>query len=181
MYYTDLGGKKHPPVDPRRNPHILNALKSYGQLHEGLSCEIHSVQINPGSNKVLLELKLTNNDTFDYFHLDPEKTGMGLFHYFTNGLSLWSPSQMKRYENHVQHIQPDPWDSWDMNWLSVIRSGETKIFRINYTNFDPVPAGQYKLQFSFPGLSHVERSELVQRNGRIWLGELDLSQDIQIR
>jgi hypothetical protein len=179
--YIDLEGKKHPQVDQRSDPRILNALKLYGQLHEGLNCEIRSVQINRGSNKVSLELKLTNNDSFDYYHLDPEKMGMGLFHYFTNGLHLWSPTLKKSFENHVQHIAPEPWDSWKMDWLSLIRSGESKTIWINYTNFDPVPAGQYKLQFSFPGLSRVEKSELVQRKGRIWLGSLDLSQDIQIR
>lgn len=179
--YINLDGKKVPPVDPRNDPRILNALKSYGQLHEGLSCEIRSVQINQGSNKVSLELKLTNNDTFDYYHLDPEKMGLGLFHYFTNGLRLWSPTLKKSFENHVQHIAPEPWDSWNMNWLSLIRSGESKTIWINYTNFDQLSAGQYKLYFRFPGLSKVDKSELVQRKGRIWLGELDLSQDIQIR
>lgn len=180
-YYYDANGKQNPPVDPRKDPRILQALKLRGQLHEGLKCEIRSLQAIQGSSKVSLELELTNNDSFDYYHLDPDKMGMGLFHYFTNGLSFWSATQMKRYENHVQHIQPQPWDSWDISWLSLIRSGQKKTIWIHYTNFDPVPKGQYKLHFSFPGLGHVEKSQLVQRNGRIWLGNLDLSQDFQIR
>ncbi len=181
MFYTDLEGKKHPSVDPRKDSRILQALKLRGQLHEGLKCEIRSLQAIQGSSKVSLELELTNNDSFDYYHLDPDKMGMGLFHYFTNGLSFWSATQMKRYENHVQHIQPQPWDSWDISWLSLIRSGQKKTIWIHYTNFDPVPKGNYRLIFSFPGLGHVEKSQLVQRNGRIWLGNLDLSQDFQIR
>lgn len=180
-YYYDANGKQNPPVDPRKDPRILQALKLSGQLHEGLKCEIRSLQAIQGSSKVSLELELTNNDSFDYYHLDPDKMGMGLFHYFTNGLSFWSATQMKRYENHVQHIQPQPWDSWDISWLSLIRSGQKKTIWIHYTNFDLVPKGQYKLQFRFPGLGHVEKSQLVQRNGRIWLGSLDLSQDFQIR
>lgn len=180
-YYYDANGKQNPPVDPRNDPRILQALKLRGQLHEGLKCEIRSVQMIAGSSKVSVELELTNNDSFDYYHLDPEKMGMGLFHYFTNGLSMWSSIQMKRYENHVQHIQPQPWDSWDMSWLSLIRSGQKKTIWIHYTNFDPAPKGQYKLHFSFPGLGHVEKSQLVQQDARIWLGNLDLSQDFQIR
>jgi len=178
--YTDQSGKKVPPVDPRNDSRIINALSSWNQLHTGLKCEIRSVKFI-STGKVTLELQLTNNDAFNYYYLDPEKMGLGLFHYFTNGLSFWSPTLMKSFENHLQHIQPDPWDSWQINWLSLIRTHEKKTIWINYTNFDPVPAGLYKLYFRFPGLSHVKKEELVQRNGRIWLGEIDLSQDFQIR
>jgi hypothetical protein len=178
--YFDQSGKKTPTVDPRKDPRIINVLKSWNQLHEGLQCEIRSVQFK-SAGKVSVELELINNDSFNYFYLDPEKMGLGLFHYFTNGLSLWSPTLQKSFENHLQHIQPEPWDSWQMNWLSLIGSREKKTIWIHYTNFDPIPVGQYKLHFSFPGLSHVEKGDLVQRNGRIWLGDLDLSQDFQIR
>lgn len=106
--------------------------------------------------------------------------GLGLFHYFTNGLSFWSPSLKKSFDNHIEHIQPDPWDSWEINWLSLIRSGETKTINIQYTNFDPVATGDYKLYFRFPGLGRVEKSKLIQQNGRVWLGELDLSQDVTL-
>lgn len=177
--YINLDGKKVPPVDPRNDPRIINALKSWNQLHEGLQCEIRSVQLNSG--KVLLELELINNDSFNYYYLDPEKMGLELFHYFTNGLSFWSPTLKKSFDNHVQHIQPNPWNFWDINWLSLIHSKEKKTIRINYSNFDPITAGQYKLYFQFPGLSHVEKSELKQQDGRIWLGNLDLSQDFEIR
>ncbi|HCY43031.1 MAG TPA: hypothetical protein DHV48_17125 [Prolixibacteraceae bacterium] len=178
--YTDIDGEKIPPTDPRSDARILSALKSHNQLHEGLQCEIRSVQFNPGG-KVSLELELINNDSFNYYYLDPQKMGLGLFHYFTNGLSLWNPTLKKSFENHVEHLQSQSYDSWEMNWLSLINSHEKKTIWIHYTNFDQLPAGQYKLFFRFPGLSKVGKSELVQRNGRIWLGELDLSQDIQIK
>lgn len=166
-------------TDLRDDPRILQSLQSYNQLHVGLKCEIRSVQFNSGG-KVSLELELINNDSFNYYYLDPEKMGLGLFHYYTNGLSLWSPTLKKSFVNHVGHIQPEPNDSWSMNWLSLIRSHEKKTIWIHYTNFDPISAGEYRLYFRFPGLSHVEKGDLVQRNGRIWLGELDLSQDFQI-
>jgi hypothetical protein len=178
--HFDQNGKKVPVADPRTDPRIINALKSWGQFHEGLKCEIRSVQFAPGG-KVSLELELINNDSFNYYYLDPEKMGLGLFHYFTNGLSFWSPTLQKSFENHIQHIQPEPWDSWNIKWLSVIDSHEKKTISIHYTNFDPIPAGQYLLYFRFPGLSHVEKEDLVQRNGRIWLGELDLSREFQVR
>ncbi len=178
--YTDQNGKKVPAVDPRSDERIISALKSWNQLHVGLKCEIKSVGINAGG-KVSLILELTNNDSFNYYYLDPEKMGLGLFHYFTNGLSLWSPTLKKSFDNHVQHIQPQSWDSWNISWMSVIHSNERKTISINYTNFDPLSAGHYKLYFQFPGLQQVEKDDLVQRNGRIWLGTLDLSQDFEIR
>ena len=165
--------------DPRGDPRIIKALQSQDQLHAGLKCEIKSVNFGSAKN-VSLELELTNNDSFNYYYLDPEKMGLGLFHYFTNGLSLWSPSQKEFYENHVQHLRPEPYDKWQMNWLSLIRSHEKKTIRIDYTNFDSVPAGEYRLTFRFPGLGHVSRADLVQPDGRIWLGDLALSQMIQV-
>lgn len=177
-YWIDDSGKITPP-DPRSDARIIDALKSWNQLHEGLQCEIRSVQFQ-SAGKVSMELELINNDSFSYYYLDPEKMGLGLFHYFTNGLSFYSPTLKKSFDNHVQHIQPEPWDSWQIKWLSVIGSHEKKTIWINYTNFDPIPEGQYKLHFSFPGLSHVEKEDLVQRYGRIWLGDLDLSRDFQI-
>jgi len=178
--YIDPEGKRVPSEDPRSDSRILEALKSNNQLHAGLKCEIRSVQFNSG-NKVSMELELTNNDSFNYYYLDPEKMGLGLFHYFTNGLHLWSPTLRKSFDNHIQHVQPEPADSWSMNWLSLIRSHEKKTIWIHYTNFDPISLGLYKLYFRFPGLNNVEKGELVQRNGRIWLGDLDLSQDFLIR
>jgi hypothetical protein len=180
-WHFDSSGKKIPSVDPRSNSRVLRALKSYGQLHEGLKCTIRSAQFDAGTGKASILLELKNADTFDYYHLDPEKMGLGLFHYFTNGLWLWNLSTQESYGNHLQHVQPTPWNSWKPEWLSLIRSGETKLIRIDYPNFDPVPAGNYLLYFRFPGLSNVEKSKLQLETGRIWLGELDLSQNFQVR
>ncbi len=177
--YIDMDGKIVPQSDPRSDPRIIEALKSHNQLHEGLKCEIRSVELS--GNRVKMELQLSNNDSFNYYYLDPGKMGLGLFHYFTNGLSLWSPAQKKSFENNIKHIQPDSYDSWEMSWLSLIKSHEQKTIQINYDNFDPLTSGEYKLHFRYPGLAHVEKADLVQRNGRIWLGDLDLSRDIQIR
>ena len=166
--------------DPRSDPRIIQALESYNQLHIGLQCKIKSVQFGTG-NQVKLELELINNDSFNYYYLDPEKMGLGLFHYFTNGLFIRDYSYQKSFTNHTNHIQPEPWDSWKMEWLSLIKSNETKTISIVYDNFDPVIPGQYKASFQFPGLFKVSREDLVQANGRIWLGELDLTKDIQVR
>jgi len=176
--YIDMDGNAVPESDPRSDPRIVEALESHNQLHAGLKCEVRSVEFS--GNQVKMELELSNYDSYNYYYLDPDKMGLGLFHYFTNGLSLWSPTQKKSFENNIQHIQPDPYDSWEMSWLSLIKSHEQKTIQIKYDNFDLLTSGEYKLYFRFPGLSRVEKADLIQQNGRIWLGDLDLSRDIQI-
>jgi hypothetical protein len=175
---TDASGKSN--VDPRGDVRIVRALKDVGQFQEGLKCEFRSLQFN-AKNKLVLQLALINDDSINYLYLDPMKMGMGLFHYFTNGLSLWDATSFKSYSNHVQYIQPDPYNSWEKDWLSVIEKHSEKTIVITYDNFDEVPSGKYRLTFSFPGLTHVEKADLFQQNGRIWLGDLHLSQDFQIR
>ncbi len=172
---TDLSGKVNP--DPRGDERIAKALKEIGQFQEGLKCELRSVQFN-SRNKVVLQLNLINNDSFNYLYLDPVKMGMGLFHYFTNGLKLWDATSYKSYENNIQHIKPVPYNSWEKEWLSVIEKHSEKTIWITYDNFDDVPSGKYRLSFSFPGLSHVAKSELFQGENRIWMGDLTISKEI---
>jgi len=160
--------------DPREDPRIREALLKYDQFHEGLACEIMDIQmVEPGH--VLLELELKNEDSFDYLYLDPDKMGLGLFHYFTNGLFLMN-SASNTFGHKIEVLQPDPWDAWDPAWLSEIESGETVSLSIEYRGFDEFPAGDYTAWFRFPGLSgQVQKKDLVQTGGRIWLGDLDVS------
>ncbi|MDP2335052.1 MAG: hypothetical protein Q8N05_01110 [Bacteroidota bacterium] len=175
IQWTDLSGKVNP--DPRGDERIVQALKAFGQFQEGLKCELRSVQF-ASKNKVILQLGLINNDTFNYLYLDPVKMGMGFFHYFTNGLSFWDAKSYKSYSNNVQYIQPVPYNSWEKEWLSVIEKRSEKTIWITYDNFDEIPSGKYLLKFSFPGLSNVPKTELFQGNSRIWMGDLVLSKEI---
>lgn len=160
--------------DPRVDPRIREALLKYDQFHEGLACEIVDIR-TPEPGYVLLELELRNEDDFDYLYLDPGKMGMALFHYFTNGLFLMN-SSWESFAHKIEITQPEPWDSWNPAWLSVIESGETISLSIEYLEFDEFPSGNYTARFRFPGLSgQVQKDDLVQAGGRIWLGDLDVS------
>ena len=134
----------------------------------------------PEHGQLLLELELRNEDSFDYLYLDPDKMSLPIFHYFTNGLFLKNSSR-ESFTHQSEILYPDPWDSWDPDWLSVIESGETVSLSIEYLEFDEFPPGDYTASFRFPGLSgQVEKDDLVQAGGRIWLGELDLSVSLTI-
>ena len=167
-------------TDMRNDNRILDVLKKNGKFHEGLTCEIQSVQVTTDS-KVKLDLTLTNNDIFDYYYLDPIKTGLKLFHYFTTGLIL-TDSQKNSFMQRGGSIQPVPWNSWDKGWLSLIKTGEKSNISIVYDQFDVIPAGIYHASFIYPGLTHqVIKSEIQQAAGQIWLGEMTVTKDITIQ
>ena len=166
-------------ADSRKDPRIVKALKEYGQYREGLHCEIVSFHYS-APDEAVLRLKLTNRDAVNYYYLDPEKMGMGLFHYFTNGLALWDAEEHQSYTHQTEHIQPDPWDSWDLEWMSLLEGGSSVTITLEYNNFESVPPGSYSTSFSFPGLSHVELDQLAQRHGQIWLGKLQLNREVVV-
>lgn len=166
--------------DAREDPRVVEALKKYGQYREGLSCEIISIQFN-SSGHAVMQLELSNGDEQSYYYLDPAKMGIGLFHYFTNGLTLWDADEAISYENQTEHIQPDPWDSWDLDWMSILEGKSSVQLTISYEDFEEVPSGSYLAYFRFPGPgSAVGPDELNQSQGRIWLGELWLSSEVLI-
>jgi hypothetical protein len=171
-----LGNKN---ADPRKDMRIIEALNKYNQYREGLKCEIIAVQ-NITFKNVKIELRLTNNDFNNLYYLDPNKMGINLFHYFTNGLFL-RDSTNKTYTHSVSITHPDPWDAWKIEWLSILKSKESKTLSIIYENFETITPGQYNAFFSFPGLKHqVARDEFRKDNGRIWLGDLHVTKKIII-
>jgi len=166
-------------ADSREDPRIIKALEKYDQYREGLFCEIVSCSYS-APDQVVLSLKLTNRDDVNYYYLDPEKMGMGLFHYFTNGLSLWDAEEQQSYSNHTEHISPEPWDSWDLDWMSLLEGGNSVTIALEYNNFEPLPSGSFVALFRFPGLSHVAYDQLTQQHGQIWLGKLELNKEVQV-
>ena len=165
--------------DSREDERIVKALKKYGQYREGLHCELVSCNYT-APDEMVLHLKLSNRDEVNYYYLDPEKMGMGLFHYFTNGLTLWDAEERQAYTNQTEHISPVPWDSWDLEWMSLLEGGSSVTITLEYNNFDTVPPGIYTTMFQFPGLAHVEREQLAQRHGQIWLGKLRLKREVTV-
>lgn len=165
--------------DPRKSAPVMQALKKYGQLHSGLSLIIENIQVENHVN-LIFSFTLTNADTYDFYILSPEKMGSGLFHYYTNGLTLFS--QAAGYLTHRDEVKrPDPWDSWSYDWLDLLESGNSVTYTIDYTLFDSVPAGPYYAFFRYPGLSHIEQEGLEIPGGRIWMGEIAWSNSLVIK
>ena len=172
----DLNGKPQ-FSDHRDDKRIIAALKSSRLYHEGLRCEITSVNYSNG--KAVLNIELSNPDTFDYYYLDPDKMGIGLFHYFTNGLYIWDELYTKSFTHKETVIHTDR--TWKKEWLSLIKSGQRKKISITYNHFDQIPAGKYKMFFQFPGLSHITPKDRILNGGRIWMGDICTEKEVAIK
>jgi hypothetical protein len=145
-----------------------------------LQAEITSVWYG-ATDELRLNMVLHNRDKVNYYYLDPEKMGMALYHYYTNGVILWDTEEQRSYSHHVHAKEPYPWDGWDMDWMSLLEGGKSVQITLEYHNFENVPPGSYRVFFEFPGLhSQVERDQLDQRLGRIWLGKLRIRSDLQV-
>jgi hypothetical protein len=165
-------------VDLRDDPRIIQILKSNHQYHAGLSCEIEFIR-KKGSKTVEISLILRNNDTFDLFVIDPQRCGLQMFHYFTNGLHFYSYETGERFENNYPHLTPDPWDGWKKEWFTLLQSNKSKQITIEYPTFNKIPSGRVKAYFVYPGISfQISRKEVQQENGRIWLGQLPVEKEI---
>ena len=173
--YTDFQGE----TDNRNDTRIIDVLENNNKYHVGLNCDIQSVQVTT-DNKVNLDLTLSNNDSFDYYFMDPVKMGLKLFNNFTDGLIL-RDNQGSKYMQRIGSTPSVPWNSWNMQWLTLIKIGDKIDISILYDLFDTIPAGQYQASFQFPGLTYqVTKNDIQQSDGRIWLGKLNTTKNITI-
>jgi hypothetical protein len=165
--------------DIRNSPRLIEILKEHDLLHSGLSGKVDYVEMN--ANVLSFGFTITNHDLTDLLIIDINKTGPGLFHYFTNGLYLRDQDHNEVFSSTINTQTPEPWNSWKADWLSTIRSGESMSFNINYPLDTPVNPGEYRLLFEFPGLAfQVSKDNLFLGNDRIWLGDITLRSNITI-
>lgn len=166
--------------DIRNSYRMIAVLNKRGLLHSGLSITYNSLTINGTS--LAFSFTVTNNDQSDLLILDPAKMGINLYHYFTNGLTIRDQDFNEVYSCNIDAASPDPWNSWSPDWLSLLKSGDSKQFTLNYTILTPISPGEYKAYFEFPGLSYqVLKEQLYQGNSRIWLGDIQLIKRITVQ
>ena len=171
-----LGGA----ADPREDSRIVEALEKYGQFRDGLQCEITSITYSSAED-VEVSLELTNADAENYYYLDPGKMGMGLFHYFTNGLTVWDPVSSLYISSEMEPVSPDPWNSFDMEWMSLLEGGSSVSMTLTYDQFGALRPGTYDAFFSFPGMHfQVNREDLDQPDGQIWMGDIEMGGEVVV-
>lgn len=166
--------------DVRKDPRLIEILKQNNLFHSGLTISSSSIEIT--GTQLTFKFTVTNKDESDLLIFDINKTGPNLFHYFTNGLFIYDLSHNEVFASTIQHQAPDPWDSWNIDWLSELKSGDSKEFTINYIINTPLNPGVYYTTFEFPGLAHqVTIEQLHQGTARVWLGDIELGKTITIQ
>ncbi|MBP7507083.1 MAG: hypothetical protein KA807_04625 [Prolixibacteraceae bacterium] len=176
--------------DETNNELFTGTLKKYGKYREGLKAEIDEIK-RLDSYNIQVTIKVTNLDSVSYYIPDPEKMGINFYHSLTGGLTLQDPNNydltannikiMRPHKNNVKVSYPEVSGTWDKNWLTLIEGKEDFYFTLDYTQFDPVYPGKYAASFNFTGLKgNLENKDLQLDDGRIWIGEIGLSKEIEL-
>jgi hypothetical protein len=166
--------------DVRKDPRMIAVLKQHDLLHSGLALSFGPPEIT--GSQLIFKFTVTNQDKSNLLIIDPDKTGPNLFHFFTNGLYIRDSAYNEVFTSNIQHQTPDPWDTWKIEWLSQLKSGDSKQFTINYTINNPLNPGVYDATFVFPGLEfQVTKDQLYQGSDRIWLGGIQGTRKITVQ
>lgn len=167
--------------DVRKDPTLINLLNQNNLLHSGLQISASTIDIQ--GSQLTFKFIVTNKDQTDLMIIDLNKTGPSLFHYFTNGLYIKDLSHNEVFSSNIQHQTPDPWNRWEIDWLSELKSGDSMEFTITYTIERTLAPGEYETSFEFPGLGiggQITKDQLYQSNSRIWLGEISTTKRLTI-
>ena len=179
-YALEIENWNNGKPDVRKDPRIIALLKQNNLFHSGLALSSSSIEIN--GSQLIYKFTVTNKDQSDLLILDPDKTGSNLFHYFTNGLIIKDLAYNEVFTGNIQYQVPDPQNSFQIGWLSLLKSGESKQYTINYTINNPLNPGEYNATFVFPGLSYqVSLDQLYQGTSRIWMGDIQATKKITIQ
>lgn len=159
--------------DERDNTDVKHTLRELDKLHGGLSVTVTDIRVvnNTDTAAVRYTYVLTNNDQDVLVVLDPAKTGAGLFHYFTNGISFQSLNGIIGSE-YKTVVRPEPYDSWRVAWLSEIAPGRTMERTVTLKGYPHIPQGQYSCSFQFANPTKVEKADRCVGDGRIWIGQI---------
>jgi hypothetical protein len=168
--------------DMRSNPHVAEILKKQNLFHAGLEIELISFQIlnNSDTSTVEYSIQITNNDQDNLYVIDPEKTGSKLFHYYTNGPDLWDYSKpLYLYSEYKNVTSPEPFDSWNFEWFTLLKSKQSMQRSIRLTGYPHIPNGNYVGYINFENPINIVKEDRHKPDGRIWIGDIR-SNDLQI-
>lgn len=181
-YDTDVRNLNNPRYDPQ----IISAMKKSGLYRAGLSCTLDKVQVIKNEklsnvSEIQFTFTVKNRDQIDLYILDPDLMGSQLFHYFSNGLYLISRDKKRFYSYIGKQTTPEPWDDWKPQWLYVLKKGDQITRTLSSQKYEYISPGEYTGNFSFPGLIYqLSREERNQANGRIWMGSVTATINLDI-
>jgi hypothetical protein len=138
--------------------------------HGGISIDLKSVNIieNADTSTVEYVFKVTNIDQDNLYVIDPDKMGVGLFHYFTNGVVFRGNGVL--FESTYKNVSA-PSTSWDATWFIEIPINSSIERTVRLRGYPKIVPDSYRCYFTFDG-PKVEKEYRYLSGGRIWLGDV---------
>lgn len=169
--------------DPRDNELAKESLIQSGLFHGGINVSMDFVNsrikiFNSDTVTVEYSIRIKNNDTDDLFVFDPDKTGSDIYHYYNNGPNFIDMNGTKSYNSKYKKTKKP--DSWDSNWYTLLKSGESIERTIRLKGYPSIPPGIYwvQLEYSVPKQG-LDKNKRINQNGRYWIGST-ITKPIQI-
>lgn len=159
-----------------QQPAFKEALISYGLLRDGIKVDLMGVKKKNG-NTVIYTFTVTNVGNENLYVLDPDKMGASRFHYVCNGIWL-SKNNTNYFPSQIEHTACEKVED---QWYFKLRPKQIMTRSVELSNFPEIPDGRIKCRFSFPG-SMIKRSgEWKKSDGRVWLGEYFVEEELTIK
>ncbi|MFC1543577.1 hypothetical protein ACFL4K_03450 [Candidatus Neomarinimicrobiota bacterium] len=168
MHISEAWGEEE---DIRSMDQIREALTVLHLYHGGLDLSLDAVSVieNADTATVQYTFTITNDDYDDLLILDPDRMGSARFHYFTNGVNFRQGSAYY-YSRYKDVIKPEPFDSWESEWFTEIKAGESLQRTVQLRGYPRLPAGSYNCYLRFSNPTEIEREDRYSSGARYWLG-----------
>lgn len=159
--------------DVRSVDQIRQSLSESGLFHGGLELSLDAVSVieNADISTVQYTFTITNNDADNLLVLDPILMGSAQFHYFTNGV-VFRNEDSHYWSENKEVIQPEPFDSWQPEWFTKIRSGDSMQRTVQLRGYPRIPKGSYKCYLRFSHPTRIAKEDRYTTGGRYWIGEI---------
>lgn len=159
-------------ADIRENEKIKSALISSGIYRGGIKVNLSDIVIINGDiASVKYTLTFTNNDLVNLFIIDPQQTGTGLFHYFTNGPSFYNKlTQKSNWSNLKTIVRPVPYNLIQFDWYTSLPAGKTISRTVTLTGYERFTPGDYSVNMIYANPPFIPKENRENRTGRYWLG-----------
>jgi hypothetical protein len=156
--------------DERDNNKVKKALIESGLLHEGLQVTLDKVNIieNRDTSTIEYTFTLTNNDRDNLYVFDPDKTGSGIFHFYTNGPDLLNAKTRKLYPSTFKQVIET--DNWSPDWFTKLGTGESIERTVLLKGYPYFAAGEYAIIFDYSGPTKIPLKDRILSDGRYWIG-----------
>jgi hypothetical protein len=161
---------------PQNNQTVKNALIYAGLYHGGINIHFDTTDAilnieNADTSTVTYKFTITNNAEDDLYVIDPDKTGSGLFHRFTNGPVFKNLEGGKLYESRWKKtVKPPSPEYWSPDWFTELKSGQPIQRIVVLKGYPFFPPGEYIFEFKYSGPPFIEKETRELPDGRYWLG-----------